>query len=130
MKDALWVGCGAFIGGVLRLLLSGWIFHKTLTTAFPWGTLAVNLVGCLLIGVVAGVFEVWMGAPYWLKPFLITGVLGGFTTFSAFGFETMFLLRKGALASAFAYVSASVLLGIALVFLGFWASRGAILRSP
>ncbi len=92
-------------------------------TAFPIGTLTVNLIGCALIGLIAGWLSVWAGseaAPNaaW-KPLLIAGVLGGFTTFSAFGMETVLLLRAGLLLPADVYVVGSAALGITLAGLGY-----------
>lgn len=82
-----------------------------------WGLIAVNLTGCLLIGIV------WRLQPSRaLSLLLVTGVLGGFTTFSSFGFDTLTLLREGRLAEALGYVAVSVLGGLALTAVGWYAT--------
>lgn len=83
----------------------------------PWATLAVNLLGCLAIGIVASSPAVSSG-PSWLRPFLITGILGGFTTFSAFALETGVLLDAGHIGVAAAYVAGTLALGLLAVRLG------------
>ena len=89
---------------------------------FPLGTLAVNVAGCLLIGVVFGFFERGhVSSAGYL--FLTTGVLGGFTTFSAFSVETLALFRNGHLGHAALYVLASVLLGLLATCAAYWAVR-------
>jgi len=92
---------------------------------FPFGTLAVNLAGCLLIGVYAGLAarHAWLDGD--ARLLLVTGVLGGFTTFSAFGLESVQLLRRGEVWQMGAYVGASVVLGLALVLLGGWLGTGS-----
>ena len=105
-------GCGA----CLRWLIANVINTHTsaLPSGFPFGTLAVNLLGCLLIGLATGLFERANATTEW-SLFLITGVLGGFTTFSSFGLETMRLVRSDQIAFALAYVLASNILGVSLV---------------
>lgn len=114
MKLLLTIGTGSFIGGVSRYLLSQFIQSKYLTT-FPFGTLGVNILGCFLIGLVFGWSERGNMTQDW-RLFLATGVLGGFTTFSAFSNETIILLRYGQLWYAFAYICSSILLGILATF--------------
>ena len=84
--------------------------------SLPWATLTVNLVGCLAIGIAAT--RLARADPSWLRPFLITGVLGGFTTFSAFALETGVLLDAGKWGVAAAYVLATMVLGLLAVRLG------------
>lgn len=112
------VGIGGFAGSVARYLLGGWLLHHTAQERFPWSTFAVNVVGCLVIGVLAGLAERHSMFGPGLRLFLFTGLLGGFTTFSAFGLETLFLLRRGEPWVAAAYVAGSVLLGLAAVWIG------------
>ena len=116
--NILLVGLGGFAGAVARYLLGGWVLHHTLSAKFPWSTFAVNLLGCLIIGLLSGLAE----RLDWFSPsmrlLLLTGLLGGFTTFSAFGLETVHLLRRGELWIAGAYVLASVLACIFAVWLG------------
>lgn len=85
---------------------------------FPWGTLLINVVGSLLIGVLAEWFALRTQLPQPLRLFLITGVLGGFTTFSAFSLEVGLLLERGQALAAAGYVAASVLGGVGAMFLG------------
>ena len=116
--NILLVGLGGFAGAVARYLVGGWVLHHTLSAKFPWSTFAVNLLGCLIIGLLSGLAE----RLDWFSPsmrlLLLTGLLGGFTTFSAFGLETVHLLRRGELWIAGAYVLASVLACIFAVWLG------------
>jgi fluoride exporter len=118
MKILLAIGAGSFIGGVGRYLLSQLIQTKSLTH-FPVGTLVVNIVGCFLIGVVFGFFAKGTLSDEW-RLFLVTGVLGGFTTFSAFSGETIGLLQGGQYGPAIVYVLASVLFGLLATFIGLW----------
>lgn len=112
------VGIGGFIGSVTRYALGGWIAHLTAQARFPFGTLLVNLSGCLIIGLLAGMSMKQELFSQGAKLFLFTGLLGGFTTFSAFGLETVLLLRRGEILVAAAYIGTSVALGIAMVWLG------------
>ena len=114
----LLVGMGSFIGGVCRYLLSMLVQSK-FSSSFPYGTLLVNLTGCLLIGILFGFFDRNQVSHEWRLLF-ITGVLGGFTTFSAFSVETYNLIKSGNYGSAILYVALSVILGISLTFLGAW----------
>ena len=110
MKLIIMIGLGSFIGGVGRYLLSVLIQSRA-ATPFPLGTLAVNLIGCFLIGIVFGFFDRGQVSHEW-RLFLATGVLGGFTTFSAFSIETFTLFREGHFAYVVLYVLASVVLGL------------------
>ncbi len=118
---ALLVGAGGFIGTVGRFLVGTWL-PPTGEQRFPFATLTVNVLGCALIGLLAGLTTRQTGGPSWLSPgatsFLMVGVLGGFTTFSAFGLETFPLLELGDVLAAGVYVAASVLVGVAAVWLG------------
>lgn len=104
-------------------MVSLWLAQPPADQRFPTATFAVNVLGCALIGVIAGLVTRQAGSPPWLGPnakaFLMTGVLGGFTTFSAFGLETFHLLRRGDLLTAGGYVGATVVLGLVAVWLGF-----------
>ena len=118
MTNILLVGLGGFIGSVARYKLGGWILHLTVQEKLPFGTFAVNVAGCLVAGVLAGLVEKHELFSAETRLFLFTGLLGGFTTFSAFGLETMFLLRRGEPWVAAIYAGASVLLGVIAVWLG------------
>ncbi|GAA4303142.1 fluoride efflux transporter CrcB [Nibribacter koreensis] len=116
MKMILAIGLGSFVGGISRYLLSLAIQSKA-GLAFPFGTLGVNLIGCFLIGLVFGLAEKGNLSNEW-RLFLATGVLGGFTTFSAFSYETVALLRDGQLGYAATYIAASVFIGLLATFAG------------
>jgi len=121
MTNLLLVGLGGFVGSVARYLLGGWILHQTAEARFPWSTFTVNLFGCLAIGVLSGVAErLGMIGPT-ARLFLFTGVLGGFTTFSAFGLETVYLLRRNEIWIALAYAVGSVMMGVLFLWLGLRA---------
>ena len=121
MKALLTVGVGSFIGGVLRYLLC-LLVQARAAAHFPWHTLAVNVAGCFLIGVVFGCSDRGH-LPHGWTLFLATGVLGGFTTFSAFSNDTLILLREGRACHAALYVSASVALGLLATCLAYWLVR-------
>src|ERR1051325_10409412 len=112
MRDVLLVGAGGFLGASLRYAVSLGLLRWSGT--FPTATLAINVAGCLLIGLLMPAVE---GRPPWLL-FLVPGILGGFTTFSAFGHETWKLVQNGTPALAAVYVAASVTLGLGAVWLG------------
>jgi CrcB protein len=122
LRDLLLVGGGGFLGSVARYLLSSAVgAGAAARTSFPVGTLAVNVLGCLVIGALAG-FGARTGA--WTEGarlFLFTGVLGGFTTFSAFGYETFALARDGRWGGAAANVALQVLCGLLAVSVGYRA---------
>jgi CrcB protein len=103
------------------------VLHLVGTPRFPLATFFVNVLGCLLMGIIAGVAERWHLFPLELRLFILTGVLGGFTTFSSFGYETIFLLRRGELLAAGLNVVLSLACGLGAVWLGgrlvFWLGR-------
>ena len=115
---ALWVGAGGVLGAVARYLVVAWLNGATGGAAFPYGTLAVNAVGCLVIGLVAGLWDGHRPLSAEAQAFLIVGVLGGFTTFSAFGIETVRLLRDGAYVAGAANVALQLGVGLAAVVVG------------
>jgi len=117
MKLIFSIGAGSFIGGVFRYLLTLLVHAKT-TTNFPLGTLIVNIIGCFFIGIVFGFFDKGQMSHEW-KLFLATGLLGGFTTFSAFSMETFTLFREGHTGHAFLYIIASVVLGLLATYMAY-----------
>ena len=117
MKIILLIGTGSFIGGVFRYLLSLLIQAKT-ASPFPLPTLTVNVIGCFLIGIVIGIFDKGQLSQEW-KLFLATGVLGGFTTFSAFSNETIILFREGHAGNALLYITTSVILGLLATYIAY-----------
>ena len=116
MRLLLIIGSGSFIGGILRYLTSQSLQSKFLS-AFPFGTLGVNIIGCFLIGIIFGLSEK-TNLSSETRLFLATGICGGFTTFSAFSQETISLFHDGEFFYAGAYISASVLLGLLATFIG------------
>lgn len=118
MKAILLVGLGGFIGSVSRYKLSGLVLHLTVQERFPYSTFAINVLGCLVVGILAGFAERFELFGPDTRLLLFTGLLGGFTTFSAFGLDAVYLIRRSELAVAMLYVGASVVFGIAAVWLG------------
>lgn len=118
MKGILLVALGGAVGSVARYMLSGYVLHHTIDWRFPAGTFAVNVIGCLVAGVLAGLAERHDLLSPDTRVLLFTGVLGGFTTFSAFGLETMFLLKRGELVVASANIILSVVAGLVALWLG------------
>lgn len=112
------VAFGGAVGAVGRYTLSTWI-QGALGGSFPWGTLGVNVVGSFLMGVL--VAAVQRGSlPPEFQTLAAVGILGSFTTFSAFSLETVSLLQEGAWARGVSYVAASVLVGLAAIITGMW----------
>jgi CrcB protein len=124
MPRWLIVGLGSFLGGIARYSLSG-IVQRHAGPGFPWGTLSVNVVGCFAIGAVLHLVEDRYALGLDARLFVAVGILGGFTTFSAFGYETMELLRSAQLQLALLNVAGNVLLGLFAVWLGRTALRVA-----
>lgn len=118
MRNLLLVGTGGFFGSVTRYYLTGWATQLSGASRFPVGTLVVNVSGCLLIGLLAGLAEHanLLSAP--TRLFLLTGFLGGFTTYSAFAYETYFLGREHMALAALGSVALQLLLGLGAVMLG------------
>ncbi|MCD6018820.1 MAG: hypothetical protein K0S53_1941 [Bacteroidetes bacterium] len=117
MKILLVIGTGSFIGGIFRYLLSQ-LIHTKFPSSLPYGTLVVNILGCFFIGLIFALSE-RINLPQEWRLFLATGLIGGFTTFSAFSNETVTLIRDGQFWYATVYITASVLFGLFATFLGF-----------
>ncbi|MGF1455682.1 MAG: fluoride efflux transporter CrcB [Alphaproteobacteria bacterium] len=118
----LWVALGGALGSVGRLLVTS-AAARAFGSAFPWGTVAVNVAGSFAMGVMA----VWV-TRHWadgtgVRLFLMTGLLGGFTTFSAFSLEAVLLLERGQSGTAFFYMAASVVLSLGALGAGLMATR-------
>jgi CrcB protein len=113
---------GAGIGGAGRHGVNV-LAARLFGTAFPAGTLAVNVLGCLLMGLIAGVFAFRGHLPQEMRLFLTTGILGGFTTFSAFSLDAALLWERGEVALAALYVGASVIFSLLAVAGGLAVSR-------
>jgi fluoride exporter len=117
LKLILIIGTGSFIGGVTRFLASRFI-QNTVVSAFPWGTFAVNILGCFIIGIIFGISEKGNFLSSEWRLFLTVGFCGGFTTFSTFTQENVALLRDGNFLFFTLYTGLSVFLGLAATFLG------------
>lgn len=124
MTQLLAVAAGGALGALARWGVSVLIQSRT-GLAFPWGTLGVNLLGCLVIGVVYGLFQ-GVELPQAVRLFVTLGFLGAFTTFSTFGYESVNLLQQGHPGRALAYVALSVMAGLALVVAGLALGRGLV----
>jgi fluoride exporter len=118
LKQILIVGLGGALGSVLRYKIGGFALHHTQSWNFPVSTLSINIAGCFAIGILAALVEHHDLFSPSMRLLLFTGLLGGFTTFSAFGYESVFLIRRGMIPVAMAYVSLSVLCGLAAVSVG------------
>lgn len=116
MKEVLLVGVGGAIGSMARYKLSGLVLHFAIDWRFPLPTFVVNLAGCLGAGLLWGLAEKHNLLSSSLRLLIFTGLLGGFTTFSAFSLETVYLLRKNEIGIASLYVALSVLCGIAIAW--------------
>lgn len=125
MPTLFWVALGGAIGASARHLV-GVQAVRLMGHGFPWGTLTVNILGSLLMGVLIEAMALKFGAGQHARAFLATGVLGGFTTFSAFSLDVAVLWERGAAGLAAAYVAASVILSIAALFAGLWLVRSVL----
>jgi len=118
MLSFVLVGVGSFIGGVLRYQLSTWVHRLLDNPWFPYGTLAVNGLGCLVIGFLAGVAESRAAFTSEARLFVFVGILGGFTTYSSFALETFSLARDTQSAAALLNIGLQLALGLAAVWVG------------
>jgi fluoride exporter len=117
--NAALVGSGGFVGAICRYGLSGFVQRRLPLAAFPYGTLVVNLCGCLLIGALAGLVESRQVFGPEFRLFVLIGVLGGFTTYSTFGYESFALLRDAEYLRAVLNVTVHVVFGLTLVGAGY-----------
>lgn len=126
MFNILLVGCGGFIGSVLRYLIGHFVHALLRHSAFPYGTLSANVLGCFFIGLLGGMANQHIEFSAQARLFLFTGVLGGFTTFSTFSFDTFNMLNAGgpqAISLALLHIFAHVLLGLVAVYIGYYLSH-------
>ena len=121
----IWVAVGGAFGSLLRFGVNN-VTPRFLGQDFPWATLTVNILGSLVMGFLAAFLaEKYADQPD-LRLFLLTGVLGGFTTFSAFSLDVFNLVQRGESSTALIYAAASVVLSIIAVFAGFMISRALV----
>jgi CrcB protein len=123
LADAGVVGLGGAVGTVLRYWASGAVYTMIPAPRLPWGTLVVNVAGCFAIGLLGGLAEARGALTASARLFLLIGVLGGFTTFSTFGYETLALLREQAVARAFLNMGLQLTLGLGAAWAGLASSR-------
>jgi CrcB protein len=122
IRNLLLVGLGGGLGSMARYLCQRWM-NQLYPHHFPWGTFAVNITGCLLIGIFWGMsFRSFATNESW-KLFLMTGLCGGFTTFSAFTLEGIGLMKENRMALFFLYIGASVITGLLATWIGMKISR-------
>ena len=123
MKSVLLVGIGGFIGSASRYLVSSWVQRVVSDPWLPYGTLVVNVVGCLLIGLLSGLAETRQVLSPETRLIILVGVLGGFTTFSTFAFETLSLARDNQFPAALGNVGVHVIIGLVAVWIGHSVAR-------
>ncbi|HHW15336.1 MAG TPA: fluoride efflux transporter CrcB [Firmicutes bacterium] len=122
MYKLLAVALGGLLGASARYLVSGWA-QKAWGSSFPWGTALVNIVGCFLIGYLMTYSIEVSPMRVELRLFLVPGILGGLTTFSAFGYETMRFVQDGTPLLALANLGLNLIGGLGAVMLGTWVAR-------
>ena len=119
MWQSLAVTLGGGIGAVLRFWMGGWI-NRQMASTFPWGTLAVNILGGFVMGLIVEAGARAVNLPLVLRTFLTVGILGGFTTFSSFSLEVVAMFKRGEPHIAGLYIAASVMISVMAVFVGMW----------
>jgi len=122
LLNILLIAAGGAIGSVARYLLSTFVLRIS-GSLFPFGTFAVNLLGCIVFGLIAGAADQRVPLGSAPRAFLLVGLLGGFTTFSSYAFESFWLLRDGHLAAASFNIVGQVVLGLSGVAIGFALAR-------
>lgn len=116
------VGTGGAIGSMARFIVAGWI-QPAAWSGFPYGIFLVNVTGGLVMGMLTQAMALkWNVSPE-LRAFLVTGILGGYTTFSTFSLEAGLLIQRQAYGQAAAYISGSAILSVAALFAGMWLMR-------
>ncbi len=119
MHPLILVAMGGAIGSMARYGVSSLVVKQVNPVNFPWGTFSVNILGCMLAGVFLLVAESMQSISQEARLFVVTGLLGGFTTFSAFGIETLGLLRRGEMLIAISYASLSIIVGVLAMWLSY-----------
>jgi len=122
IRQLVWIGAGGCVGAILRYVVSGWVQTASRNFDFPYGTLAVNLIGCGVIGFLsAGDILRGILSPQ-ARLFLLIGLLGAFTTYSTFGNESLTLITDGKFGASLAYIGLHLVLGLGFVWLGHAAA--------
>ncbi|MBT3373908.1 MAG: fluoride efflux transporter CrcB [Rhodospirillaceae bacterium] len=122
MNMLLAVAFGGALGALGRHLISGQVM-RWMGSGFPWGTMTVNILGSFILGVLVEYMALRWSATLEMRGFLVVGVLGGFTTFSAFSLDVVLLLERGSLGPAFAYIAGNLLLSVCGLFAGLMIFR-------
>lgn len=117
-----WIALGGAVGSVARYALAGLVQRYT-SPYFPYGTFAVNIVGCLVFGIIFGLTEQRFAISPAMRAFLLIGVLGGFTTFSSYTFESFQLIRDAEFLRASVNAAGQVLLGLVFFWVGYLVNR-------
>jgi CrcB protein len=125
MMNVLLVALGGAVGSVCRYLVGVWTL-RWFGSSFPWGTLAVNVIGCFAIGLLTEMIARRFDASAELRLLVVTGLIGGFTTFSAFSLDAISLYERGATAAAASYVLASVVVSFGAVVAGLALGRAML----
>ncbi len=124
LRAILLVGLGSAGGGILRYLVGKWM-HNVTSTSFPLGTMAVNILGCFIIGLIYGIFDKGTSSNVNMQLLLATGFCGGFTTFSSFVNENYAMLQNGNIVHFALYTGISVVLGLLVLFFAHWLIKMA-----
>ena len=122
MNMILAVAAGGAIGAVLRLVVGRGMFYL-MGSEFPWGTLVVNILGSFLVGLFVEILSLRFSLSHEWQGFIIIGVFGGFTTFSAFSLEVSLMIEKGDFSTAALYGLVSMFIGVLALFIGLFAGR-------
>lgn len=122
LLNLLLIGLGGFIGAVLRYGASG-LAHRLLGSAFPYGTLFVNIAGSFLLGFFLTLVTTKIILPYQIKNFIAIGMLGAFTTFSTFSYETVMMMQNNLIWETVLNIALNVLLAIIALWMGIVAAR-------
>lgn len=123
MQNILMAGLGGFFGTIMRYLLNNIIYKSLNYPLYPFGTLTINILGCFFIGFIAGFAEYRVTLTPEIRLFFQVGVLGGFTTFSTFGYETFALIRDGQFILGVGNILLQVLVGLFAVWLGYYLGQ-------
>ncbi len=122
MINVAWVALGGAAGSVMRYGLARYV-NTLARDTFPAGTLVVNALGCLLMGVMAGLIAGSVAIREEYRIAIMVGVLGGFTTYSSFGLDTFHLVRQGKVGLAVVYVVATNVLALGANWIGYWVAK-------
>ena len=123
INKLIMVGIGGFAGSVSRYMVSLWSAELIRTQFIPYGTLIVNVAGCLMIGFLGGLLETRAIFTPEVRALVLIGFLGGFTTYSTFGYELLTIFRQGEMAAVFTHLVLHLVLGLGAVFFGFSLSK-------